>query len=97
MVTDEQIQAFTNALQEKLTAGRTLKVTIEAIPGRRYTKITEKMGSSGHSVYCFINNETGDVYKAASWKAPELNKARGNILGEDILKGCGVYGVDYLR
>lgn len=50
--------------------------------GRKYIRIAVSPagGRSGASVHCFVNAETGDVYKAGSWKAPALNGARYNIL-----------------
>ncbi len=96
MISQKNIDTFVAALTTHLTEGRQVKVGVDVIPGRKYTKITHTVGD-GRSVYCFINNTNGDVYKPAGWKAPELNVARGNILGEDMLKGCGVYGVDYLK
>ncbi len=33
--------------------------------GRRFDKLIQ-----GGSVYCFVEKNTGNVYKAASWKAP---------------------------
>ena len=54
--------------------------------GSKYIKIV-----SNGSVWGFINKgnkkfKVGDILKAASWRAPALNKARGNILegGYDI-------------
>ena len=34
--------------------------------GRKYHKILDRKGS----VHCFINKQTGEVYKPASWKSP---------------------------
>jgi hypothetical protein len=53
-------------------------------PGRKVTRIVqctqEKDGTlRSKSVHCFIDNATGDVYKAAGWKAPAKG-ARGNIV-----------------
>ena len=54
--------------------------------GSKYIKII-----CGTSVWGFINKgnkkfKVGDILKAASWRAPAVNKARGNILegGYDI-------------
>lgn len=41
--------------------------------GKRFIKVIR-----GDSVHCFIDRDTGDVLKAASWKAPAKH-ARGNI------------------
>jgi len=41
--------------------------------GSKYFKITR-----GNSVYCFIEKETGDIFKPASWRAPAKG-ARANV------------------
>lgn len=46
--------------------------------GRKYIKISQSNGQT--SVHCFVDAQTGDVYKPAGWKAPALNGARFNIL-----------------
>jgi len=37
--------------------------------GRKYHKIVMD-GSGSRSVHCFVDKNTGEVYKSASWKAP---------------------------
>ncbi len=40
--------------------------------GRKYHKVI--MNANGqHSVHCFIDKKTGEVYKSASWKSPAKN------------------------
>lgn len=50
--------------------------------GRKYIRIISRSGgsASGGSVHCFVDAETGGVYKAATWKAPALNGERFNLL-----------------
>lgn len=50
-------------------------------PGLKNTRIVmaTRPDGSGRSVHCFIDNVTGDVYKAAGWKAPAKG-IRGNIV-----------------
>ena len=49
--------------------------------GKKYIKIVQ-----GNSVFAFVMKEDsgrfkkGDVLKPASWRAPALNQARGNVL-----------------
>ena len=55
--------------------------SIEVKEGSKYIKIMH-----GNTVWGFVNKgnpdfEAGDILKAASWRAPALNKARGNIFG----------------
>lgn len=64
---DDKIEEFKNGLEIK--------------EGSKYIKIT-----TDNSVWGFINKgnpnfEVGDLLKAANWRAPALNKARGNIFG----------------
>jgi hypothetical protein len=53
---------------------------IECMHGKKYVRIvsTETISSS-RSAICFIDKKTGDIWKAASWKAPAKNFPRGNI------------------
>lgn len=60
--------------------------------GKKFVKVVK-----GGSVYCFINKQTGDVLKAASWNAPAKH-ARGNIFNDDFgMNGITVWGGTYLR
>ncbi len=38
--------------------------------GRKYHKIVFIDGGGHRSVHCFIDKQTGEVYKSAGWKAP---------------------------
>ena len=38
--------------------------------GRKYHKIIMETGGNSRSVHAFVDKKTGEVYKAASWKAP---------------------------
>ena len=73
--------------------------------GSKYLKIVSYASAAGKdaSVWGFINKgnpkfQVGDILKAAGWKKPALNKARGNILeGYDVLaRPMRIYGPDYL-
>lgn len=54
--------------------------TYEFDGGRKYLRVVATRDGGGRSIHCFIDSETGDVYKPATWKAPALNGARYNIL-----------------
>ena len=45
--------------------------------GSKYIRIFR-----GGSVFCFINKKNGDILKSATYKAPQKNGVRGNILFE---------------
>ena len=59
--------------------------------GKKYIKITN---NNGGSVWGFINIgnpkfKKGDILKAAGWATPALNKARGNIFEDYVIRWTG--------
>ena len=86
------------------TIGKTLFTYKE---GQKYIKIISndlERDGFNTSVWGFINKSNpnfneGDILKAAGWRAPALNKARGNLYdGYDIdPHSMRIYGPDYLR
>ena len=49
-------------------------------PGARFTRIVmHYTHGGGGSVHAFVDNQTGDLLKAAGWKAPAKG-VRGNIV-----------------
>jgi len=38
--------------------------------GKKYHKVVMIDGGSSRSVHCFIDKQTGEMYKSASWKSP---------------------------
>jgi len=97
----EQIETFRAALENMLLEYRSARFptlpapTVEISTGKRFARIIKKDGSSV-SAYGFIDLVNGDLLKAASWKAPAMH-ARGNIFNQDMLSGCGPYGMAYLK
>ena len=64
--------------------------------GKRFVRIVKNDGEgTGRSVFCFVEKATGDVYKAASWKAPAKH-ARGYIFAPNPIAGVNEYGANYL-
>ncbi len=69
--------------------------------GRKYAKIIREcsngaLGRTQKSVYAFVDAHTGDIYKAASWKAPAKH-IRASIFDADGGKSvCGPYSIAYL-
>ena len=81
---------FMNSAAAKFMAERfpTLKADRFWVEGgKKYVKIVQGHNPEGPgaSVHCFVDAVTGDVYKAAGWKAPALNGARYNLLDADSL------------
>ncbi len=66
--TEEHIQEYLNKEAPKL----------EFDPGNKYIRVWQVM-SGQRSCHAFVNPQTGDVLKAASWKAPAKG-VRFNLL-----------------
>lgn len=109
--TADQLEAFRSALEEKLLNHMNdnfpallqhtdYKVELEV--GQKYARIVraeyrrDNRVAITKSAYGFIDLTNGDLLKSAGWKAPAKH-ARGSLFNSDILKGCGPYGMDYLR
>jgi len=64
--------------------------------GRKYVKLIAERGDNGGGryVYAFVEKETGDIYKPATWKAPAAIP-RGNIYsplgGEEAIAKSGTH------
>ena len=102
----KQIDNWLETLTEKSNSpvdGRRIKYVLE--PGRKYIKVVREEywtfpdGSNNSkrvskSVHAFIEVSTGDIYKAASWKAPAKNGARFNVVfdHDDLIAACDPYG-----
>ena len=56
-------------------------------------KVYQDAGKYHRSVWFFVSKEDGLIWKAASWKAPARNFARGNILDDAAKDVIGVYGL----
>lgn len=99
MITEAAIQTFVEAVTTKVHAHfdthytRLAKPVFSAMRGPRFTRIVREDPGS-RSVYCFVDNETGAILKAAGWKAPAKH-ARGNIANG--ANDVGPYGPAYLR
>lgn len=100
-----KLEEFVEALQKMIdvdtkkkfpdTNINDIKLTVEN--GTKNVRIVSNGVNSCHRcVWGFVKKENGDILKAAGWKAPAKH-ARGNIYNDEMLKGCGVYGPDYLR
>ena len=69
--------------------------TIVAKLGRKYIKLITV--GRNCSVYCFLDR-SGNIYKAASWKAPAKH-IRGSVFDANysLGKALGHYGAAYLK
>jgi len=81
------LKANRSGAAEKLDLEFTVK------PGQKYDKIIYSYEKGGASVHAFVDKNTGDIYKAKSWKSPAKG-IRFNIHTDlDILvKHADTYG-----
>ena len=80
----EELIEFMDAQAEKYFAEHYPSLnapTHENDGGRKYIRIVQEGG--GRNVHCFVDAQTGGVYKAAGWKTPALNGERFNLLDPD--------------
>ena len=70
------------------------KFGVEFETGKKYVKIVTISGGGSRSVYCFVEKENGNIWRAASWKAPARNFIRGNVFDQksyiDRIRWTGV-------
>lgn len=92
---DERMQEFIQRLAfmyQNEYNGTT--ATFLLMPGRKFTKVAINKYNST-SVYCFVDNATGDILKADGWLKPAKD-ARGSIWNPDCDVGpnlpCNVHG-----
>ena len=82
-VTTKQLDNLVALLQSRFNSAFTQKYPNVRVPvisytmGRKYARIVRTC--SGRYVHGFVDLENGDLLKAASWKSPARNFARGNI------------------
>ena len=95
---EKRFAGYVAALEENLASYYEGKYTHVATPevtvenGRKYARVVV-----GDSVHTFVNKTTGEILKAASWKAPAKNGVRGSIFAEDFgMSAVGPYGALYL-
>ena len=80
---------FTNDRIEAIKNGDHYKFVVES--GRKYHKIVQTDNSGCQSVHAFVDKKTGELYKAASFKAPAKGVRYDLRLIKDrefVLKNC---------
>ena len=55
------------------------KFGVEFEEGSKYVKVVHISSGGSRSVHSFVEKSNGAIWKAASWKAPAKNFARGNV------------------
>jgi hypothetical protein len=90
---DQNIENFCDFVKGLLN---TVGYTLDIEPGRKYIKLVSNKGGNSRSVWCFINKETGDIMKAASWAAPAKH-SRGNVADRTTYETYPWTGPHYLK
>ena len=68
---DNIIAHYVKNLNIKSSAGEMADKVFTITNGRKYAKVVSSDTSGNQNfVFCFIDRKTGNVYKAATWKAP---------------------------
>lgn len=100
----ERIENFVNRLNEEVKTDPFFEGRTDNLPtyevdkgGRKYIRIVHIDGFGGHrSVWGFVEAATGNIFKAAGWKAPAKH-ARGNIETAEYGRNYTWTGPNYLR
>jgi hypothetical protein len=68
-VNDADNQEYHQRKIDELKSGKSdIDYTIET--GKKYHKVILVNGGGSRSVHCFIDKNTGEVYKSATWRSP---------------------------
>lgn len=84
---------YTNHLQHLLNSRDWNDQHVEVKPGRKFYKVVVRSKNGSGHVHSFVDKQTGDIYKAASWAQPAKG-VRYNLLNDlDTLQTVmDVYG-----
>ena len=101
---EQAVENYVKGVQAKMnTYWQEMKFTFAPAPtitweyAPKYIRVW-KIEQNGKSIHTFIEASSGNVLKAASWKAPVKNNPRGNVFGDDFgLAGVTHHGAVYLR
>ncbi len=67
----------------KIEMSKKFKDGLGYLPGTKYLKIITEKSVWGFINLKNVNFKEGDILKAAGWRAPALNKPRGNIFNDN--------------
>ena len=68
-VNDADNQEYHQRKIDELKSGKSdIDYTIET--GKKYRKVILVSSGNSRSVHCFIDKQTGEVYKSATWESP---------------------------
>ncbi len=69
---------------------------VEVSEGGKYYKViqtSERNQRAAQHVWFFVDKEEGNIWKAATWKAPAKNFPRGNIIQDHPKDVIGIHGL----
>lgn len=97
--TTEDTKRLGTILERIATLGTQLHQTFTCEVGPKFIRVVTT-AHGGRSVHTFVDHSTGDIIKAAGWKAPAKDKGglavRGNLLNAEdfarLLDVCDPYG-----
>lgn len=78
-------KTFMGSLNELVSNATQQRSTATYEEGYKYVRIVVASSNNGQpskTAWGFIDKRSGDIFRAASWKAPCLNHIRGNIYDE---------------
>lgn len=82
----DNVDYHQGVLDEIASGEHDFQIGYDIEPGKKYHKLI--MTSHGNrSVHAFVDKNTGEVYKPATWKAPAKG-VRYNLLDEDSREKC---------
>lgn len=88
-VTHDQLQAYVN----KITKAHDDVDSFHFSAGSKMFKVMHTLSNGQEMVHCFVEKETGDIFKAETWYRPAKGK-RGNIFDENAPLKLGEF---YIR
>ena len=68
-VNDADTQEYHQRKIDELKSG-ICPIDYQVETGKKYHKVIFVDGGGGRSVHCFIDKNTGEIYKSATWKSP---------------------------
>jgi hypothetical protein len=91
-----EIEEFVKSLNEKFPKQYEHSEEYIAMPGRKLTRIALARNDIANSAYAFIDQATGELYKAISWggKSPV---SYGNITNKSTLDNCQRFSLHKIK